>query len=95
MPAIVRLGVDNSAGHCFEPRPTNTASNNVFINGIPAVRVTDYWPPHRCGKSSHDGVSATGSPNVFVNGLPVHRIGDSISCGDIAGNGSPNVFCNG
>jgi uncharacterized Zn-binding protein involved in type VI secretion len=95
MPAIIRLGIDNSAGHCFGPRPTDTASPNVFVNGIAANRVTDHYPTHSCPPASHDGNASEGSPNVFINGLSAHRVGDAISCGDTAANGSPNVFVNG
>ena len=95
MPAITRLGVDPSAGHCFNPRPTDTGSSTVFINGIACNRVSDHYPLHRCGKNSHDGVASVGSSSVFADGLAVHRIGDGISCGDVSGNGSPNVFAGG
>lgn len=95
MPAIVRLG-DLSSGHgCFPARPNDSASPNVFCNGIPAHRVSDHWPIHCCGDICHDGRQASGSPNVFANNLQVARIGDSIDCGDTDGEGSPNVFANG
>jgi len=93
MPASVRLG-DKSAGHCFNPRPNVQGSSNVFINGIAAHRVSDYWPKHRCGPRSHDSITAQGSPNVFINGLAAARIGDELSCGDHCAEGSPNVFVN-
>ena len=90
----VRLG-DNSAGHCFFPRPPITGSNNVFINGIPATTVGDYLPVHTCGKSSHDGVISGGSSSVFVNGKPIARTGDPVSCGDTLMIASTNVFAGG
>lgn len=95
MPAITRLGVDPSAGHCFPPRPLDSASPNVFCNGIAVTRIGDHYPVHCCGIPCHDGVASQGSPNVFANGIPVHRIGDAVSCGDTSANGSPNVFANG
>jgi uncharacterized Zn-binding protein involved in type VI secretion len=95
MPAIVRLGVDNSVGHCFTPRPPDSASPSVFVNGIAVVRVGDSYPAHACPPAVHGGNASAGSPNVFANGIAIHRIGDAISCGDTAGNGSPDVFCNG
>ena len=94
MPAATRLG-DMSAGHCFPARPNAQGSPNVFINGIAAHRVGDYWPAHTCSIVTHDGVLAQGSPNVFINGVAIGRIGDQISCGDIVAQGSPNVFING
>ena len=95
MPAITRLGVDPSAGHCFTPRPTDTGSPNVFINGISCNRISDHYPTHCCGPTCHDGVASVGSSSVFTNGLAVHRIGDGISCGDISASVSPNVFAGG
>jgi len=93
MPASVRLG-DSSAGHCYEARPNDQGSPNVFINGIAAHRVGDHWPTHPCGTSSHDSITAQGSPNVFINGIAAARIGDELDCGDICAEGSPNVFTN-
>jgi uncharacterized Zn-binding protein involved in type VI secretion len=95
MPAITRLGVDPSAGHCWPSRPTDSGSPNVFINGIAANRITDHYPTHCCCKTCHDGVASVGSGSVFINGLAVHRIGDAISCGDVSASGSPNVFAGG
>jgi len=92
MPAVTRKGVDNSAGHCFSPRPASAGSGDVFVNGISVVRVGDAYPAHSCGPAVHGGAASAGSGTVFVNGQPVHRIGDAISCGDVSGAGSPNVF---
>lgn len=92
MPAVTRQGVDPSAGHCFSPRPADQGSGDVITNGQPTVRVTDHYPTHTCGTSSHDGAAASGSPTVIVNGLQIHRIGDDINCGDTSASGSPNVF---
>lgn len=58
MPAACRLG-DMSAGHCFFPRPNSEGSPNVFINGIAAHRVGDYWPVHSC---------LSGDTLLYVNG---------------------------
>jgi len=93
MPAAVRLG-DNSAGHCFPPRPNLSGSGNVFINGIAAHRVGDSWAVHSCGNSAHGGAQSQGSPNIFVNGQALARVGDQISCGDICAQGSANVNAN-
>lgn len=90
--SVTRLGVDNSAGHCYEPRPTQTASENVFVNGIAVNRISDYYPTHSCPPDSHDGVASEGSSSVFINGLAAHRIADEISCGDVSASGSPDVF---
>lgn len=92
MPAVTRLG-DDSAGHGgWPPRPSDTGSPNVFINGIPCIRVGDHYITH-CDPQPecHDGVLSGGSSTVFVNGQPIGRVGDPISCGDTVGEGSPNV----
>ena len=95
MPAITRLGVDPSAGHCFPARPTDSSNTSVYINKILANTVTDHYPLHCCGTPCHDGNASQGSTTVFIEKKAVHRIGDDISCGDVSANGSPNVFCGG
>ena len=93
MPGAVRYG-DICTGHgCFGPRPNDSASENVFINGKGAHRMGDHWMTHCC-VSCHDSAQASGSPNVFVNGLPIARIGDAIACGSFNAQGSGNVFIN-
>lgn len=104
MPAVIRKGVDFSAGHCFVPRPASEGSPNVFVGenqGGPvgaAVRAAgdagpgDLYPAHNCGDNSHEGRAAGGSPTVIVNGNPITRIGDDIDCGDVAAAGSPTVM---
>jgi uncharacterized Zn-binding protein involved in type VI secretion len=95
MPAASRKG-DVCSGHaCFPPRPSTSGSHNVFINGIPALRVDDTYAVHVCGDSSHDSVVAQGSSKVFVNGRPLARIGDSVACGSVVAQGSSNVFAGG
>lgn len=91
MPAVSRLG-DKCSGHGpYPPRPSTSASGNVFINGIAAHRLGDSWDTH-CAVSCHDSVLAAGSATVFVNGKPLARIGDSVACGSTVSEGSPNVF---
>lgn len=95
MPAASRLG-DSCTGHgCFPPRPSTSGSGNVFINGIPALRVGDSFATHCCGPSCHGGVSAAGSSSVFINGKAATRIGDAVSCGSALAQGSGNVFIGG
>ena len=95
MPSAVRLG-DNTTSHgCFPPTTLATASSNVLINGIGAVKVGDSIIPHCCPVSGcHDGTQSSGSPNVITNGNSQARVGDSISCGDSNADGSPNVIVN-
>lgn len=93
MPAITRNTVDNSAGHCFSARPTDSAAQgSVFANGILVTAVGAHYPSHVCGIAVHDGSASAGSSIVMSEGLSVHRIGDDISCGDVSGAGSTNVF---
>lgn len=92
MPAVVRLG-DQCTGHgCFPPRVNDSASGNVFVNGIGAHRVGDHWVVHCCGIPCHDSSMAAGSGTVFVNGKALARVGDSVACGSAAAQGSSNVF---
>ena len=93
MPAVTRINVDPSAGHCFPPRPADTTPNtSVFVNDILATVVGAHYPSHSCGDSSHDGTASEGSDTVFFENIAVHRIGDMISCGDVSASGSPDVF---
>lgn len=94
-PPVTRLG-DSCTGHgCFPPRPSVSASPNVFANGIPVHRQGDAWAVHCCGPACHGSVLAMGSSTVFANGIPVGRIGDPVACGSFVMTGSPNVFAGG
>lgn len=96
MPAVTRNGIDPSAGHCFGPRPTDSAGQgSVYVNGILATVIGAHYPVHACGNSSHDGAASAGSGTVFAGGIAIHRIGDMISCGDVSASGSENVFAGG
>ncbi|WP_156359120.1 PAAR domain-containing protein [Sphingomonas sp. Leaf242] len=63
-------------------------SPTVFINGLPAARVTD-------AESCDAGKIAQGSGTVFINGLPAARAGDKATCGAVIIEGSGNVFIGG
>lgn len=94
---VVRMGIDVCSGHpagptYFPPRPAITGSPDVFIDGLPAVRMTDQWAPHTNILSVHSGVSIGGSFTVFCNGLPLVRVGDQIDCSSVALTGSVTVF---
>jgi len=91
---IVRKLVDLSQGLNGTPLPSINGSNDVIIEGMGVVRVSDdYGQTH--GHPSHSmGQAIQGSPNVFANGLAIHRVDDSIFCGDRGGTGSLTVFCN-
>lgn len=96
MPAVTRVG-DNDTGHdACPPRPLATGSPNVFTNSIPTGRVSDSYVPHGCVvHAPHSGVIASGSSTVYVNSLQIGRIGDPVSCGGSVAVGSGNVFAGG
>ena len=93
MPAVTRVG-DNNTGHdACPPTALSSASPNVFVNGISVGRVGDPYNPHSCpAHAPHVGNIAAGAPHVFINGKAVGRIGDPVSCGGSVAVGSPNVF---
>ena len=89
-----RLGDLSTSDPCgAPPRPNTAGSPNVFINNLPAHRLSDPWAPHACpGSSPHGAVTASGSSTVFINNLPAARLSDAISCGSSIAMGSPNVL---
>lgn len=92
MPGIVRLGDIGGVHSCWADRPNDSASPNVFCDGIAVHRQSDHWEYHTCGDDTHDGHLQTGSSTVFVNGLQIARIGDPISCGGFTTHGSSTAF---
>lgn len=86
------LGCRHSGHSCFAPTALITASANVKINSIGAMRVSDKYSTHCCGPSCHQPVQGTGSSTVIINGKPAGRIGDKTSCGASVMTGSGNVF---
>lgn len=96
MPAVTRVG-DNDTGHDLCPgRPLATGSGNVFVNGINCGRQSDSYVPHGCKvHAPHSGVISSGSSTVYVNGLQIGRIGDPVSCGGSVAVGSGNVYAGG
>ncbi|WP_454255183.1 PAAR domain-containing protein [Pseudomonas sp. Marseille-Q8238] len=97
MAAVTRLG-DTCTGHgCWPPRPSSSASPDVFVNGRAAHRQGDEWAAHTCPSipETHASTLAAGSSTVRVNGLPLGRTGDPVACGSRVAEGSPNVFAGG
>lgn len=95
---VVRMGVDICSGHpagptYFAPRPAIVGSPDVFVDGLPLVRVGDLWAMHTNLITVHPGTGIVGSMTVFCNGRPVMRIGDPIDCGSVAAMGSTTTFC--
>lgn len=96
MPAVTRLG-DSCTGHgSWPPRPSTSASGNVFVNGIGAHRQGDSWAVH-CNPvpECHGGSLASGSSTVYANSRQLGRIGDPVDCGSFVASGSSNVFAGG
>lgn len=96
MAAVTRLG-DMCTGHgAFPPRNNTSASDDVFINGIPAHRQGDNWAVH-CDPTPicHGSTLAAGSSSVYVNGKQLGRVGDPVACGSSVASGSNNVFAGG
>ena len=96
MPAVTRVG-DNDTGHDACPgRPLATGSGDVFVNSIKCGRQSDSYVPHGgLVHAPHGGVIASGDPTVYVNGRQIGRIGDPVSCGGSVAVGSGNVFSGG
>ena len=91
---------DAGSGHdChFPPSAATGGSPDVFVNGLPQMRVGDAYEPHACPscpKPPHGRALAVGSGTVFVNGKPAGRVGDAIDCGGAADSGSGDVFIGG
>ena len=74
MPAVTILG-DICTGHSSRPpRPSISASPNVYVNGIPAHRQGDSWAVHcNYAPQCHAGTLASGSSAVYVNGRQLGR----------------------
>jgi len=87
-----------STGHiCYPPTALTQASQNVYVNMIPAGRIGDLFAPHACPCAQcpppHTFRPISDGPlNVYFNMRPPGRIGDQIACGDKVAQGSYNVF---
>lgn len=95
MPKVAFLGSICTGHDCFPPRKCDTASGNVFVEGIPVHRQSDHWVVHVCKKNAHDSILAGGSGTVYVNGLGIGRVGDAIACGSIIMTGASTVYAGG
>lgn len=92
---VTRKG-DKTTGHGpWQPRPSTSASGDVFVNDIGVVREGDTWAPHNGSPSGthrgETGYTSAGSGTVFANNKAVARIGDPVEADTIAA-GSTNVF---
>lgn len=96
MPAVTRVG-DNDTGHdACPPRPLDTGSGDVYVNSNKCGRQSDSYVAHGCiVHPPHTGIIASGSSTVYVNGLQIGRIGDPVSCGGSVAEGSGNVHAGG
>jgi len=89
MPAVCRITDEFS---CSDK--VATGSGNVFVNGLPAARLTDSTTGHPCppggsGTAPPSNI-VTGSSRVFVNGLPIARLTDSLDPHKCSGSSSPH-----
>jgi uncharacterized Zn-binding protein involved in type VI secretion len=77
--------------------PATKGSNNVKVNKMPALRVTDTGIHAACC-GPNTWTAKAGSGTVFINSLKAHRQGDSDQhCGGMGqlSIGSPNVITGG
>ena len=74
--------------------PAIAGSRDVFVNRLPAIRVSDPGiHASCCGQNTWN--AKTGSRSVLINGRSAHRLGDLVKhCGGIGQTieGSPNVI---
>ena len=66
---VTHQGVPDTTGHgCFPPSIfIGPWSTTVFCNNhVIALKDKTKIKPHKCGKSTHDGIATTGSGSVFV-----------------------------
>jgi hypothetical protein len=90
---VIREGVDETCGHCFEPIPFIQGSPDVFVNNMPVVRQGDEIPPHCCFDLCHIGAAVGNSSGVYADNLAIQVQTNSLTCGDTSCNGSSDTFC--
>lgn len=76
---------DSHGNKCCKPHavtgPAVSGSSNVFVDGIPALRLGDPGVHSTCCGSNTWRVSG-GSTKVFINHIPAVRLGDATThCG--------------
>ena len=94
MPSI-SVKVDLCSGHdACTPRPFNSFSPNVFVEGFEVARETDSLQSHGCSQHMpHSATVSRGYPTVTANGLSVAYVGASVTCPSATiGTGRPSVF---
>ena len=103
MPAQGRLGDKSqvpadahACGACPHPAigPAITGSATVYVNGRPALRVSDTGIHAACC-GPNTWVAVQGSPTVLIENLQAHRLGDQDAhCGGVGFlvEGSPDVL---
>ncbi|MBM4357210.1 MAG: PaaR repeat-containing protein [Deltaproteobacteria bacterium] len=92
---LVSTKVDRCQGHdSCDPRPFDSFSPDVLVEGQEVARETDVFQTHGCSEHpSHDAVVTRGYASVRANGLPVAYIGASVSCdSSIVATGRPSVM---
>lgn len=106
MPGQSRLGdqsfvpVDTHLKNCCPHAckgPAIRGSPNVFVNFLPALRVTDNGTHATCC-GANTWIATKGSSTVFINSLPAHRLFDEdMHCGGLGYmiEASPDVIVGG
>ena len=94
MPSVANLA-SITLGHPPSANPHGpfsavSGSPSVFVEGSPALRKGDPFPPHSPSFVPNARLVG-GSSTVFADGLPLGRKGDRLDCGDSLAKGSSTV----
>jgi uncharacterized Zn-binding protein involved in type VI secretion len=92
---MVSTKVDLCRGHdACRPRPFESFSPDVTVEGFEVTRERDALQPHGCSDHPpHGAVVSRGFPSVTVNGERVAYVGATVTCpsGEVA-TGRPSVW---
>ncbi|MRG98049.1 PAAR domain-containing protein [Polyangium spumosum] len=94
MPSV-STKVDLCQGHdACTPRPFNTFSPSVLVEGFEVARETDVFQDHGCPDHvPHSAVVTQGYPSITANGLRIAYVGAPVSCpSSVVGTGRPSVL---
>ena len=99
MPSTCRTTDSVTIHECGVTPTADSASGDVYIEGLAAHRATDTNTSHPAvpassGCTPHVTTLSSGAPDVFVNGLALARIGDGYGCGITLTSGASTVFAN-
>jgi len=98
MPKVCRTTDSVSVHECGTVPTANSASGDVFVEGLAAHRATDTNTAHPSVPepycTAHVTTLSSGSPDVFVNGKALARVGDPYGCGITLTSGASTVSAN-